>query len=299
MPNYIRGSLELSSQYSHYQGLVTRGQLRPVGARGNYRLYLQRLWKYRAFIWHQSLYKVFASNSDNRLGSLWLFLRPLMDVMFYWVLFGLVLRVDRGMENFPAFLIVGILMFQFTAQSITSAASVMKQNKSLIQGFNFPRALPPVALALKNTLEALPMIAVMLVGIILIPPHVTVSWTWLLIVPLFILQVLFNTGLILMIARIGYFIPDTTALFSFITRILMFGSGVIFPIERFINHPTVLAVIEANPLFIVLNMYRELLVEGTVPGMYEWLLMVLWVILLVLVGFVFFVDAEERYGSVS
>lgn len=299
MPNYARGRLELNSQYSHYQGLVTRGKLRPVGVRGNYRLYLQRLWKYRAFIWHQSLYKVFASNSDNRLGSLWLFLKPLMDVLFYWVLFGLVLRIDRGMENFPAFLIVGILIFRFTSQSITSAASVMKQNKSLIQGFNFPRALPPVALALKNTLEALPMIAVMLAGIILIPPHVTVSWTWLLIVPLFILQVLFNTGLILVIARIGYFVPDVSALFSFATRILMYGSGVIFPIERFVNHPTVLAVIEANPLFIVLNMYREVLVEGTVPGLYEWLLMILWVILLVLVGFVFFVSAEERYGSLS
>ncbi|MDO4821175.1 MAG: ABC transporter permease [Rothia sp. (in: high G+C Gram-positive bacteria)] len=299
MSNYSRGSLELSSQYSHYQGLVTRGQLRPVGVRGNYRLYFQRLWKYRAFIWHQSLYKVFASNSDNRLGSLWLFLRPLMDVMFYWVLFGLVLRADRGMENFPAFLIVGILMFQFTAQSITSAASVMKQSKSLIQGFNFPRVLPPVALALKNTLEALPMIAVMLVGIIVIPPHVTVSWTWILVVPIFLLQVLFNTGLILLIARIGYFIPDTTALFSFVTRILMFGSGVIFPIERFIHHPTALLVIESNPLFMVLNMYREVLIEGAVPSVYEWLLMVLWVILLLLVGFVFFVDAEERYGSVS
>ncbi|MFW0118609.1 ABC transporter permease [Rothia sp. P5764] len=239
-------------------------------------------------MWHQSLYKVFASNSDNRLGSLWLFLKPVMDVVFYWVLFGLVLGINRGMENFPAFLIVGILMFRFTAQSITSAALVVKQNKSLIQGFNFPRALPPVALALKNTLEALPMIAVMLVGIIVIPPHVTVSWTWILVVPIFLLQVLFNTGLNMLIARIGYFIPDIFALFSFMTRILMYGSGVIFPIERFINHPTALLVIESNPLFIVLNMYREVLVEGTVPGAYEWLLMVLWVVLLVLVGFIFF-----------
>lgn len=299
MPNYARGRLELNSQYSHYQGLVTRGKLRPVGVRGNYRLYLQRLWKYRAFIWHQSLYKVFASNSDNRLGSLWLFLKPLMDVLFYWVLFGVVLSANHGTENFPAFLIVGVLMFQFTAQSINSATSVMRQNKSLIQGFNFPRALPPASLALKNTLEALPMVAVVLIGIVLIPPHASVSWTWFLVVPLFVLQLLFNLGLTLLIARVGYFMPDTSAILSFATRILMFGSGVIFPIERFINHPVALVLVEANPLFIVLNMYREVLVEGGVPGMHEWLLMVIWVTLLLLIGFVFFVSAEERYGSLS
>ncbi|WP_237234242.1 ABC transporter permease [Rothia nasisuis] len=298
MPQRL-GNRVLSTRHSHYQGLVQRGELKPVGLRGSYRLYLARLWKYRAFIWHQSLYRVFATNSDNRLGSLWLFLKPLLDVFFYWVFFGVVLQANRGVENYPAFIIVGILMFQFTAQSITSASGVMKQNKGLIQGFNFPRVLPVFSLALKNALEALPMVLVMVVGILLIPPHVPFSVTWFLLLPIFVFHVLFNTGLSLIVARLGYFVPDTGALFSFITRILMFGSGVIFPIERFISQPTALAVVEANPVFIILNMYREVLVEGAAPGAYEWLLLALWAALIMLVGFVFFVRAEERYGSVS
>lgn len=289
----------LSNQYRAYEHLVARGQLHKVGVPGSTLDYLKGAWKYRWFVWHQSRFKVFASNSQNRLGSAWLVLRPLMDVLFFWLVFGVILKTDRGMANFPAFVIIGVLMYQFTANSLNAGAGVMRANRGLIQGFNFPRILPVLSLAAKLLMEAGPMILIMLVGIMVIPPHAWPQLSWVLIVPIFMLQSAMNVGIMLMVARIGWFIPDASALVSFLTRFLMYGSGVIFPVERFVNHPIALFVIEINPLYIALSMYRETLIDGVIPGPEQWLGLTAWAVGLLIVGFMFFVKAEERYGSVQ
>lgn len=291
-------SIRLSHQFREYEHLLTAGTLHQVGIPGTAREYLQRVWRYRWFIWNQSLYRVFASNTNNKLGSAWLLLKPLLDVLFYWLVFGVILQVNRGVENFPAFIIIGILMFQFTAQSLTSGAGVMRANRSLIQGFNFPRILPVATLAMKIFIEALPMLLIMLVGILVVPPHASVAGTWFLLPVIFAVHMMFNAGVMMIVARLSYFVPDVSAVFSFISRLLMYGSGVIFPVERFITHPIITHIVSSNPVFIVIDMYRKILIDGTIPPFTQWAAMGAWSLGFLIVGFFYFFRAEERYGSV-
>ncbi|WP_421084336.1 ABC transporter permease [Rothia nasimurium] len=289
----------LSNQFRAFEHLVAWGQLHKVGVPGSYRDYLKRAWKYRWFVWHQSRFKVYSTNSVNRLGSAWLLLKPLLDVLFFWFIFGVVLQADRGMANFPAYVIIGVLMFQYTSSSLTASANVMRGSKGLIQGFNFPRVLPVASLSMKLLLEAVPMLVIMLVGIMVIPPHAWPQVSWLLVLPVFVLQSMMNTGIALIVARLGWFIPDMSAVLSFASRFLMYGSGVIFPVEKFVNHPVLLALVEVNPLFMALSLYRQILIDGVVPGPGLWLGLGAWAFGLLIFGFMYFVKAEERYGSVQ
>ena len=98
--------------------LEARGQdpsgLKPIGVRPSLGEYVYGLWERRHFIWMDARHRVATQNSRNRLGSLWLVLRPLFDALMYYIIFALVLKVDRGMENFPGFIIIGVLMFRST-----------------------------------------------------------------------------------------------------------------------------------------------------------------------------------------
>ncbi|MEU4207418.1 ABC transporter permease [Rothia terrae] len=287
----------LTPQLHHYEAFINSGRLVPVGTRSSVCRYLKALWRYRGFVWHHSRFKVQTSNNSNRLGSAWLVLRPLMDVLFYWALFGLILKVDRGMQNYPAFVIIGILMFQFTSTALNGSARVIQQNKSLINAFNFPRIVSPLSMMLKLTLETLPVIAVMFISLILAPPHALPLVTWVLFIPIFILQCVFNLGIILVVSRIGYVFPDIQPLISFATRFLLYGSGVIFPITNFINHPVILSIIQANPIYIILDMYRQILISGVMPPVNQWITLLAWAFGLSIFGFFFFWRAEERYGA--
>ena len=276
-----------------YGGL---SHLRHTAGRAHLPEYLSQLWKRRHFIWRETRSKFATQNENNVLGQVWLILRPMLDAFFYYAIFGLLLNASRGHENYVAFIIVGILTFQYTTRAITAGTTCMRGARGMIRGFAFPRASIPVASSLHDMINMGPTLAVMIIAIMIIPPHEWPAWTWLLCIPLFALNTLFNLGLTLIFARLGHMLPDLANLTSFGTRILMYGSGVIFPITRFIHDPTILAIVEANPILVIANMYRSLLIDETIPDAGQWGVLSAWAVGAVVFGFLFFYAGEESYS---
>jgi len=83
---------------------------------------------------------------------------------------------------------------------------------------------------------------------------------------------------------------------SFITRILMYGSGVIFPVERFLENELALSIVKANPIYMLLDSYRSILMENAVPAASAWLGLTAWAIGLAVLGFWYFWKGEEEYA---
>lgn len=277
------------------KGLDPSGLSR-IGSRPPLKEYVQQLWQRRFFIWYDAHHRASTRNSRMRLGNLWLVLRPLVDASFYFVIFGLLLDTAGRMENFPAFLLIGILLFRATATSMSGGASILRGNKALIKAFIFPRASIPIAATLQAAMTAVFTIAVMCIAIIAIPPHALPQVTWPLLIPIFLVQTTLNLGVMFITARIGFHVPDMANILGVMSRFLMYGSGVMFPIARFIQDPNVLTVVQLNPMYQILDMARTVLIDGAVPGMSSWVISGSWALGTLVIGFVFFWRAEESYG---
>lgn len=258
--------------------------------------YIRGIWERRHFVWREARSRVATSNTHERLGNAWLIIRPILDAMFYWLIFGVILGVSRGLPNYVAFVIIGVFMFQYTSGAFTTGVSAIRNSRSLIRAFNFPRASILVSMLIRDVLQRFPAMVVMFVMIISIPPHAFPSLAWLLFPVIFVLQCAFDFGVYLVMARFGSALPDLAQAMAFVSRILMYGSAVIFPIDRFINHPAIAAFIESNPIYQILTAYRSILIEGIVPPFEAWLLIVAWAVALPVVGFVLFWFAEESYA---
>ncbi|WP_422115735.1 glycosyltransferase [Brachybacterium sp. UNK5269] len=155
------------------RGVQTDG-LSPVGLRPRLGEYVSQLWERRHFIWMDARHRVLSQNSRNRLGNAWLLLRPLMDAAFYFLIFGLILKVSReGIDNFGAYIIIGVLMFRATATSVTGGPSVLSSGKAMIRAFSFPRAALPISAVLRDGLQMVWAVGAMLVMIAVIPPTST------------------------------------------------------------------------------------------------------------------------------
>lgn len=258
--------------------------------------YIQQIWNRRHFVWREARSRVATSNTHERLGNAWLILRPILDASFYWLIFGVLLQMSRGMTNYVAFVIIGVFMFQYTSAAFTQGASAIRQSRSLIRAFNFPRASILVSMLLRDILQRVPAMAVMFVMIIVIPPHALPATAWLAFPLLFVLHSLFNFGVYLIMARFGNALPDLSQAMQFLSRILMYGSAVIFPIDRFVNHPSILAIIEANPIYQILMSYRSILIEGLLPPAGTLVMISIWAIVTPILGFILFWFAEESYA---
>ncbi len=275
---------------------VDVSRLKPVGQRPPLGAYVRSLWDRRHFIVADSRARAFSGNRDTLLGNAWLVGRPILDGLAYFLIFGVILGTSRGVDNFIGFLLVGVFLFSFTSRCLTGGAGVMASGKNLIRAFAFPRAAIPIALVLREAISMIPVIVTMLVMIVAIPPHASITWRWALFPLVLLLQLMFNAGLVFYAARITSAVPDLKMLLGFISRFWLYGSGVMFSLERFITHPTALEILQYNPAYCVLELSRDLLVYGRTPELTLWLTLGAWAVVTPVLGFLYFWAAEEDYG---
>lgn len=268
----------------------------PIGVRPNLGAYVRQLWKKRHFIHEEAAGKAFQKSRGTILGRLWILAEPFLNSAIYIVVFGLILHIDRGIENFIAYIFAGAILFTYLNQSLQSSSEIMHQGAALIRSFTFPRAALVFSHAEMLILNALPQYAVMLLGVMVIGDGVLPSVYWLLFPIAVILQFMFGIGLSLFVASITARIPDLKFIWRLIGNFWFFSSGVFYSVARFVNHPVLAAIMEANPGYVILTISRDLLLYHTMPSPSLWIYFAAWSIGLFLIGFIVFWHDEENYG---
>src|SRR5699024_7336108 len=220
---------------------VSSEGLLPVGRRTSLSSYLAALWNRRHFIIAESRAKMSSSTRKNLLGYGWLFLNPLLSVLAFWFIFGFILQTSRGVPNFLGFLVVGVFFFQYTAKSMTGGTGSIRTGASMIKGFQFPRAALPISTVVRNFLDFMPTLLVMVIVLAVVLPLEVITWRVILVIPVIVLLTIFSVVLACFLARLSLKIPDLTYFMSIVSRFWLYGSGVFFSIEdRLANDPALL-----------------------------------------------------------
>lgn len=281
--------------------LATKYGLAVSGARPGLAEYVRQLWGRRHFILAFSQAKLTAQYSQAKLGQLWQVATPLLNAGVYYLIFGLILKANRGMSHdvYIPFLVTGVFVFTFTQSSIMAGVRAISGNLGLVRALHFPRASLPISFALQQLQQLLFSMIVLFVVAIGFGSYPSASW--LLIVPVLVLQFLFNVGLSLIVARMGAKTPDLAQLMPFILRTWMYASGVMFSISTMLaGRPEWIArALQANPAAVYMDLMRYALIDGygssNLPP-HVWAIAVFWAVVVALGGFVYFWKAEERYG---
>ena len=98
-------------------------------------------WIHRHLIWKLSIYNIRSQYANHYLGVFWNILQPAMQVLIYYVVFGLGLRGDRGDVGeipFIMYLISGIFPWLFISQGINSTSNAIQSQLSLVTKMKFP-----------------------------------------------------------------------------------------------------------------------------------------------------------------
>ncbi|MEV7440132.1 ABC transporter permease [Streptomyces sp. NPDC091204] len=271
------------------------------GARPRLGEYVRQLWGRRHFIMAFSRAKLVAQYSQAKLGQVWQVATPLLNALVYWLIFALILEADRGMPPgvYIPFLVIGIFVFTFTQSSLMAGVRAIPGNLGLVRALHFPRASLPISFSMQQLQQLLYSMIVVFVIVICFGNFPQLSW--LLVVPVLVLQFVFNTGLAMIFARAGSKTPDLAQLMPFVTRTWMYASGVMFSINTMLKEkPQWIAdVLQWNPAAIYMDLVRFALIDNygaeNLPP-HVWAFAVGWAVLIGLGGFVYFWKAEERYG---
>jgi len=309
--------------------LAARYGLRPSSARPSLVSYLRLVWQRRHFIVAYATARSVSMYTEARLGQLWQVLTPLLNSAVYYLVFGILFQANRGISNYTAFLVTGVFIFGFTERSIVVGSTVMRANIALIRALHFPRACLPLAYVLVEFQQL--MVSMLVLFAIVLGTGEPLTWYWLFLVPVLVMQATFNMGAALILARLGAGAQDVTQLVPFLTRIWRYFCGVMYSIASL---PATLPewaknVLSLNPaaVYISLTRYAIMSTQRTdapgaqpynaakcaifnakkIPALQAychptttinelWLAGVGWAVLTLAVGVVYFWQAETRYG---
>lgn len=278
--------------------LVDDEQLARLNVRPAITTYLRSLWAWRHFIGADARSKAFQGNQEMLLGNLWLILTPLLQSATYGIIFGLLLRTSRGIENFVGYLVLGVIFFGFISRGMNGGSGLIQSSRSMIRSFQFPRVTLVLGLSIRQFLDNVTPALVAIVVALAFQWETPFSWTISLAPLLFVLIHIFASGLAMMLARLTAFVPDIKSLMSFGTRVLFYVSGVFFSVERFATEPILQSLMTANPVYQFLQALRASVLYGEVPSLNTWFTLLAWSVGSFTLGLLFFWQAEAKYVRV-
>ncbi len=280
--------------------LAREAGLTRVNSRPPFLAYLRSLWQRRAFIRAFAKASVDKQNTKSRLGQFWQVMDPVLTMALYWFLFGFLLGGRGSVENYTGFLAAGVFSFAIIRQSITAGSRSISGNEGLVRSIHFPRAVLPIAVVMKQLRVFYYAIPIMVV--ILLITGEPITWRWLLAPVGLLLIVMFSLGMALIMARVIATVQDVSEILGYLLRIWGYMSGVMIPIADRLSRlglpPWAVFFIEINPGTVYLNVMRDALMASydSPGGALNWVLAVVWAVVMLPFGMWFFWRAEDRYG---
>ncbi len=203
------------------------------------------------------------------LGVAWYFVNPLVLMAVYGVMLGPVLKAVNY-QDYPIFILAGLLVWLFFAQSLLAATTSLVESSALISKVRFPRQTIPTAAV---AVQLVPFFAMLIVLIpVALVARSSASLALLLLVPLIACLFAFTLGLSLIAATLHAYFRDVLPIVSAALLPWFFISGVLFQLQGgslpgLSAHPWLKSVLQwGNPIAPFIAAMRNVLYDGRAPS---------------------------------
>ena len=194
------------------------------------------------------------------LGFVWWFLEPALYMLMFYLIVEAGLR--RGGTDYMSFLLCGLVSWKWFASTVLSGADALNKNSGIIQQVYVPKYVFPGAIVLLNTFKFAIILGILLfLMTVVLGKPVTLSWLALPVVVL--VQFVFITATVMLIAAVIPFARDLRMLLENFILMLFFMSGIFFDIAKV--EPGIATMLRLNPMVDLIDAYRGIILKGDWP----------------------------------
>jgi len=199
------------------------------------------------------------------LGYIWTLVKPLLLFGVLYIVFTFFFKLGKGIPNYPVYLLVGVVMWAFFAESTMSALHSIVGRGDLIRKVNFPKIIITFAAALTALLTFILNLVVIVV--FMMTSKIGFSPINLLFIFLVFELFVFILGLSFILSTLFVKFRDFNHIWEVSLQVLFYGTPIIYPIA-FIPEG-VEKLIMLNPLAQIFQDARWVLVSTDVETSWE------------------------------
>jgi ABC-2 type transport system permease protein len=195
----------------------------------------------------------------SALGYLWSLLKPLFIFAILYVVFTQVFKVGDGIEHYPVYLLLGIVLWSFFTEATTTGLSSIVDSGELIRKISIPRYLIVVASTVSALINlGLSLIVVLVFAII---SHVPIGLGWLLL-PVIILELtVLAQGLAFLLSATFVRLRDMSYIWEVILQAGFYITPIIYPLQK-VTDITFQKLILINPVAQIIQDARQVFVTN-------------------------------------
>jgi lipopolysaccharide transport system permease protein len=255
----------------------------------------RELWEYRDLIFFLTRRDLKVRFQQTFIGVFWIVLQPLIQMLIFYVILGVLIRVPTEGIPYPVFFLSGFVVWMLFSQVVNTGAYSLVSNIGVIIKSYFPRLILPLSSTLGSLVDFFISFIVLL--IFLLANHYPITARFLLIFPLLIITTVFSSGVGMLFGSLMVVFRDTKNFLAFIMMVWMYITPIMYPISIVPDNYRILFYI--NPLTSLVDTYRWVFLDtGSLPLPQYFLVsfavaMVIW-----FVGALAFRSMENRVADV-
>lgn len=228
------------------------------------RRYLEEIQKRKDLLIYLVKSGLKAENRNSYLGYFWWLLDPLLNVLVYYFLVVVVLGRTSEEFNYAVFLVIGLVAWRWINTTVNGSAKAITRYSSIINQVYLPKAIFPMTTTLTQMFNF--SFGLIVVAIFLTVFGVMPGWQIVYLPIIILVQLLFLTAISLFLSYICVFIRDIDNILSHIVRITFYASPIIWEGGRL---PAEYQwIVNINPVAILVNSYRDILMFQSSPQQY-------------------------------
>lgn len=254
---------------------------------------IKYVWNKYRFLLKQLVLRDFkVKYKRSVLGVLWSLLYPVLTMAVMALVFTNVFKFTTPEVNYLAYLMSGLVMFNYFSEASNLSMSSVVANFSLINKVYIPKYIFPVSkcvfVGINFILSQIPLY------LILIFTGTGITWHHLLLPYGYLCLFVFTLGFSMILATISVFLRDMFYIYGVLISLWTYMTPIMYDI-KIIENPYLLVIFKLNPMYWFTYFARRIMLYHTVPEINTFIYCFIFAVSFLIVGVFVFKKNQDKF----
>lgn len=231
---------------------------------------LKEIFSHRGLIFLLVKRDVRARYKDSAFGMLWSLVRPITQLLIYFVVIGYFLGAARGIPDFAIYVYSGIAAYSLFSEIISGATHSIVQNSGLVKKVFLPREIFPLASAGSAIFNFIVQFSLLVVFVV-VTGKFTFGVNLLYVIPGISILLVYGLAFGLILSALNVYMRDVGHLVDVVLMLLMWASPVVYSwgmVQTVLGKGILLDVYSLNPVTLGVLALQKAFWPGAVEAAY-------------------------------
>ncbi len=247
----------------------------------------EEMWKFKGILFNFAISDLKIRYRNSILGIFWSLIEPLLMLGVLFFVFSTMFKFE--IENFPIYLLLGIICYNFFKNGTTLALNSLTNRSSLMTQIYFPRSIPGISSGV--TAAIMLILELVVLGIFMVVLEFTPPITILILPLILALEFLLILGISLPLSVLNVKFKDTEFIWMVVVHAGFFLTPIFYQFDMLPDN--IQSILQFSPVVQIVTMAHHVVLYGILPSINSILYAVGSTSAIMIIGYLIF----RRYQS--